>query len=178
MYTKENIKKEYLKGESLRYSETKNIEIYEYIENNVPLNIIHKEKIYCYINNIEPRCNNPQCKTLKYPKFQNFKLGYKDFCSVSCSVICSKHKQEETRIKNIQESTNILTPEEIVQKLYTKELKVQKWRDIGQWHLLISCLHLQKRGFHLLALDKDSIKPLNMRLSYFRYRHHNPLLLL
>lgn len=90
-YKKQDIEAEYLKRGSKcsRYTETKNKELFNYIEEKIKLNILHKEKVYCYLHglydtaNTAPKCKNPHCSTSKSPKFQNFKSGYKDFCSVS-----------------------------------------------------------------------------------------------
>ena len=88
-YTKEQIKSEYLKGNSLRYSVSKNTEIKSFID-EIELNVQHKEKVYAFITSTTPQCKSPQCN--KIPKFVNFKSGYKDYCSVKCSVKCSKEK--------------------------------------------------------------------------------------
>jgi hypothetical protein len=129
-YTKEQIISEHLKGPSLRYSRSKNKDINEFIENSTNLQISYKEKVYCYINDIIPSCKNPSCKSNKIPQFQNFKTGYKNYCSVSCSVKASKESQEESRKNKIQEKLKDMSIHEIVYKLYHKEMAIQKWRDI------------------------------------------------
>jgi len=130
LYSVEDIKKEYLKGKTLRYSQTKNKDIYNYIEDEIKLDISHKEKVYCFVNNILPKCKNPNCKNIKVPKFQDFKSGYKDFCSISCSVICSRDTQEKSLILNIQDKVKDMDAQLIVHDIYHKKLKIKRWRDI------------------------------------------------
>jgi len=125
-YSKDKIAKEYLKGKSQRYSETSNPEIHDFIEKNITLDLSHKEKVYCFLNDIVPKCKI--CGSLT--TFNDFKQGFKETCSNSCSVKLNKKKQEETRIKNANDRTVGMTPKDLVHALVTKKIKIQKWRDL------------------------------------------------
>jgi len=126
--TKEVIEKEYLLGKSKRYSETKNKDVFNFIEDTIKLPLSHKEKVYCYLNNITPKCKNPKCDNI--PNFISFKQGFKDYCSKKCSAKMSAKKSLITKEQNIIDKTNNLNEKEIVIKLYKKELKINNWKNI------------------------------------------------
>ena len=125
-FTKSEVSKEYLRGKSLRYSVSSNPEIRAFIEQRVNLDITHKEKVYCFLHDTVPECK--VCGSLT--AFNNFKLGFNETCSNSCSVKLNKSKQEDTRVRNANDLTRGMTPRDLVHALVTKQLNVQKWRDL------------------------------------------------
>jgi len=147
------IKSEYLKGKSQRYSETKNKEVKSFIEESITIDISHKEKVFCFINNSMPKCKNPLCN--KIPGFINFNSGYKDYCSISCSVICSKENQEKTRILHIQEKVKDLSTREIIEGLYSKNIKIQKWRDIEKLNHYTNFKTLEQVYKHVILKENQ-----------------------
>lgn len=142
---KKLISQVYLKGKSLRYTETTKKDVFDFIEKNSSLKIPHKEKVYSYIHSITPSCRI--CDNI--PKFENFKVGYKQYCSVSCSVKDNKELQEKTRKENI----NILFDmplSKIFSSLESGTLKVQKWRDIAKLSEYTKFSTLKQAHFHFL----------------------------
>lgn len=125
-YTKEDIRKEYIKGKSLRYSESSNEDIKSFIDDNIKLDLSHKEKVYCFLHDVIPKC---KCCG-KLTSFNNFVSGFKETCSNSCSVKLNKQKQEVTRKQNTQEKVKNLSTIDIVNGLYSGVLQIQKWREI------------------------------------------------
>lgn len=158
MYTIEEISNIYIKQtpKTQRYKETSNQEVIVFIESQEltkNLNISHKEKVFCYINSIVPKCSNPECS--KIPKFENFNRGYIDSCSVSCSVKMNKSKQEKTRLTNIQIKCKDKTIEEIVQEIYDGSLKIRNWREIEKLKPYIDFYSMEQLYNHLIKKDNQ-----------------------
>jgi len=162
----EIIKASYLKGEKQRYSETKNQEIFNFIEELPHLEHIksHKEKVYCYINSLVPKCKEESCTSGKIPKFENFTKGFKDYCSISCGSKASSKQANKTIELNIEKLAEGLTPKEIVQKLYTKELKIQKYRSIKALEPYQNFKNLEELYNHLVLGEVKEKKLFNIEI--------------
>jgi len=156
------IKKEYLKGKSKRYSQTKNLKLYNYVEEKITLDVPHKEKVYCLINNIIPKCK--LCDNI--PSFENFNVGFKTYCSISCQAKGEKSIQEKTNIVNIQKNVANLSIEEIIDGLYNKTLKIQKWRYIDKLSNFKNFKTLEQVYKHVILKDNQICKYCNNILDY------------
>lgn len=157
MFTKEDVKKHYLKGKSQRYSdkaEDPNSLIFKFIEETIDLPLSHKEKVYCYVNDVVPTCK--VCG--KLTKLNNFKQGFKEYCSVSCQVKGEKEKQRESMFENNNKKVEHLSPKEIAEKLYTGELKIQAWRKLDKLQEYKYFYSIEQLYLHLVKGENQICK--------------------
>lgn len=170
MYTKEQIQSEYLKGNSKRYSETSNEEIQSFIENSINLPISHKEKVYCFLNDITPKCKNPDCNTNKFPRFENFKIGYKDYCCKKCVSIHLGETQIKTRLENRNiNNTKIiegLTAKEIIKGIYECNIDIKNWKSLPVLKEFTHFRSLEQLYKHLILNDNQECEFCGRLLNY------------